>query len=400
MSKNKQTHLERISKGIAIYKVDASPFWYARIWNARKKRYTVRTTKCVLKADAIEEAFSIKNDLGGVERTVYVPKEFSFEHFARRQMVNQQRLVKSVQRSPRYVQDDVALLERPKDGILSVFGKRDIREIEARDLREYLEILDADRAVPLSADTQKRHLGVIRKIINLAREDGVVAHLPVFPKIQTKDAPRPSFSPDELRHLYQVLRSLANEGQGGARGGAITRELYDLCVFLAHTGLRPTIKEVYSLRHSDVCVVEDETEPHLFLTIRQGKTGYRNSYGTPIAKERYEDILKRSSHTEPDDWVFFPGISNRQYASSMASRQFKFAVNEAGLANDALGQDRVLYSLRHYYIQQRLANHVPVYELANNVGTSVEMIERFYGKFPAHSLDQAASINKGMQKGS
>ena len=83
----------------------------------------------------------------------------------------------------------------------------------------------------------------------------------------------------------------------------------------------------------------------------------------------------------------------------MASRQFKFAVNEAGLANDALGQDRVLYSLRHYYIQQRLANHVPVYELANNVGTSVEMIERFYGKFPAHSLDQAASINKGMQKG-
>ena len=87
MSKNKQTHLERISKGIAIYKVGASPFWYARIWNARNKRYTVRTTKCVLKADAIEEAFSIKNDLGGVERTISVPKEFCFEHFARRQMV-------------------------------------------------------------------------------------------------------------------------------------------------------------------------------------------------------------------------------------------------------------------------------------------------------------------------
>ena len=59
-----------------------------------------------------------------------------------------------------------------------------------------------------------------------------------------------------------------------------------------------------------------------------------------------------------------------------------------------------LYSLRHYYIQMALAREVPIYELAAYTGTSVQMIERFYGKFPTYSPKQAASLNRGMQKGS
>ena len=46
-----------------------------------------------------------------------------------------------------------------------------------------------------------------------------------------------------------------------------------------------------------------------------------------------------------------------------------------------------------------LAREVPIYELAAYTGTSVQMIERFYGKFPTYSPKQAASLNRGMQKG-
>ena len=34
-----------------------------------------------------------------------------------------------------------------------------------------------------------------------------------------------------------------------------------------------------------------------------------------------------------------------------------------------------------------------------NAETPVQMIERFYGKFPTYSPKQAASLNRGMQKG-
>jgi len=107
MSKNKQTHLEKISKGIAIYKVGASPYWYARIWISRSKGYAVRSTKCRVKADAIEESFVIRQQIGGDLQSRKVPKEYTFESIARQLMINQQRQVQREKKSPRYVSDDV-----------------------------------------------------------------------------------------------------------------------------------------------------------------------------------------------------------------------------------------------------------------------------------------------------
>ncbi len=397
MSKNKQTHLEKISKGIAIYKVGASPFWYVRLWNVATKAYTVRTTKCSIKAEAIEEAYAIKNKLKGTQSLTAAPKHFSFEHFARQQMQIQQRLVNAGQRNPRFVTDDIAILERSEDGILSYLGHRDIRKISARDIREYLQLLDQRRQAPLSADTLKRHLVLIRKILHLAREDGVLVEIPSFPKISKKDAPRPSFTPSELKTLCQKIEEISRVSGLVVRGAQITLELRDLCLFLANTGLRPTIKEVYSLKHEDIQIVDNPDNPHLFLTVKQGKTGYRNSYSTPTAKTVYQKLLKRRGKVSSTDWLFFPGYSNRAHAASIASRQFKYVLKIIDMENDTLNQVRVLYSLRHFYIQQRLASQVSVYDLANNVGTSVSMIERFYGKYPLHSSSRAASLNSGIK---
>ena len=225
MSKNKQTHLEKISKGIAIYKVGASPFWYVRLWNVATKAYTVRTTKCSIKAEAIEEAYAIKNKLKGTQSLTAAPKHFSFEHFARQQMQIQQRLVNAGQRNSRFVTDDIAILERSEDGILSYLGHRDIRKISARDIREYLQLLDQRRQAPLSADTLKRHLVLIRKILHLAREDGVLVEIPSFPKISKKDAPRPSFTPCELKTLCQKIEEISRVSGLVARGTPLGEQL-------------------------------------------------------------------------------------------------------------------------------------------------------------------------------
>ena len=43
------------------------------------------------------------------------------------------------------------------------------------------------------------------------------------------------------------------------------------------------------------------------------------------------------------------------------------------------GMNRTIYSLRHFYGTQRLRGNINPYILVKNMGTSVEMIEKFYG---------------------
>ena len=49
------------------------------------------------------------------------------------------------------------------------------------------------------------------------------------------------------------------------------------------------------------------------------------------------------------------------------------------MAEDA-GDAFSLYSLRHYYAVMALREEIGVYDVARNMGTSVEMIEKYYGK--------------------
>ena len=55
-------------------------------------------------------------------------------------------------------------------------------------------------------------------------------------------------------------------------------------------------------------------------------------------------------------------------------------LEKAGLLKDSIGRERTIYSLRHTYATFRLENGTNVYWLKQNMGTSVQMIERHYGQ--------------------
>ena len=50
------------------------------------------------------------------------------------------------------------------------------------------------------------------------------------------------------------------------------------------------------------------------------------------------------------------------------------------MLKDSIGRERTIYSLRHTYATFRLENGTNVYWLKQNMGTSVQMIERHYGQ--------------------
>ena len=55
-SLNSKKTIKHLRRGLSIYKTGRSPFWHARIYDAVKKKYVVRTTKETNRIEASEVA--------------------------------------------------------------------------------------------------------------------------------------------------------------------------------------------------------------------------------------------------------------------------------------------------------------------------------------------------------
>ncbi|HEX4028218.1 MAG TPA: hypothetical protein VHX18_11420, partial [Rhizomicrobium sp.] len=166
-------------------------------------------------------------------------------------------------------------------------------------------------------------------------------------------------------------------------------------LFLANTGLRPD--EAKNLEHRDVAMVKDGTTRELILEISvRGKTGYGPCKSRAEAVKPYQRLLNRPRWTpqgrkprsqkavalaaaqptaipdkpKPTDKVF-PGNHIKLF-NKILNRK------DVNLKFDRDGKPHTLYSLRHFYICERLTEGADVYQLAKNCRTSVEMIQKHY----------------------
>lgn len=75
-------------------------------------------------------------------------------------------------------------------------------------------------------------------------------------------------------------------------------------------------------------------------------------------------------------------------------KSFTALMEAAGVLYDGQGKRRVPYSLRHTYATMRLEEGVSVFTLAANMGTSVAMIETYYGKKRTTTAKAATEVTK------
>ncbi len=73
--------------------------------------------------------------------------------------------------------------------------------------------------------------------------------------------------------------------------------------------------------------------------------------------------------------------------------QFQAMLTSIGMLKNTRGEQYTLYSLRHFYAVSALRRRIPVYDIARNMGTSVQMIEMYYGK-DATTLALAANLGQ------
>jgi hypothetical protein len=122
-----------IRRGLAIYKVRASPYWWCRIRDPRHKKNIVRSTKETSRIKAREVAEEFFTSLFAEGAIAPTPKIFTFEHFADLLLTETEQEIKKGTRSKSLLKDLRYILNNDERGLLKTFGSRDIRELTTAD---------------------------------------------------------------------------------------------------------------------------------------------------------------------------------------------------------------------------------------------------------------------------
>ena len=404
MTKSRQAldgKIINIRRGLAVYKIKASPYYYCRIWLPAQKKRLVRTTKATTRAEAISIAEEQFTAMGSRGKLAAVPTNFTFEHFADKLVQLEKSRGEAGKISSRQSANSKNLLKNPRWGAVKRMGGSDVRKIQTRDYLNYMSWVHSQNPA-LSTGTLNHIAVVFRKVLSVAQAEGVIDAIPATPREKRKDNPRAffQFQPlvekrhDEYELLKTTAKQMALEG-AKVRGAPVTEELYDFILFMTHSFRRPTESEIYALRHRDITVAADPKR--LIITVHKGKTGHRVSNTMEAAVSVYNRIKERDKEHGRDDFLFLPSYKNRSHARNIIQRQFNALLERCNLKH-ASDKDtvRTVYSLRHTAICMRLVlseGKVNIYNLAKNAGTSVDQIERFY----ARNLPQSAEMARNLQ---
>jgi integrase len=215
-----------------------------------------------------------------------------------------------------------------------------------------------------------------KAIIRWAHEQGVRGQLalPTATFTAKKKRARPAFEIPEYRQLWRTMRKRINE----AEDGRIRRSrefLRDYVLVLANSGMR--VGEANNLKIRDVMPFRDAKGRNNFRFIVRGKTGERDVILRSAAARRLDKILTKRTGDDPNDFLFAMPKGTRIIS---LNDQFNMALRRAELVNNGAGEKYSLYSLRHFYAVTALRNGIGVFEVARNMGTSVQMIQQYYGK--------------------
>ena len=191
---------------------------------------------------------------------------------------------------------------------------------------------------------------------------------------------RPTFTIKEWRKLTRMMREWVKEGKHKGHVGRDRYLIQQYVLILANCGAR--IGEIRFLRWNEIETKSLGDGTKRLVASVKGKTGERQvvfNEGSEEYVKRIYDMRKQEINNNPDYDGF---VICKRDGSPIGSfkKGFDSLLTYCDLVNDAKGQKRTLYSLRHFYATQRLSEEVSPYLLASNMGTSVEMLERHYGQ--------------------
>ena len=215
---------------------------------------------------------------------------------------------------------------------------------------------------------------------------------------------RDEFTLEEYRHLHTVGRSWVKQAIRPSSTWYRT-VAYNFILIMCNTGMRPS--EAKNLCWRDMTTGTDREGRELVVLFVQGKGKSRKLVAPKSVGGYFERIREamRQYRREaaqageapevvfrPEDRVFTTVTG--EPAKSLYKALIEDLLVKAKLREGASGVPRSTYCFRHTYATFRLAEGVDVYFLAEQMGTSVKMIEEHYGH--VNTVKHADLLLQGM----
>ncbi len=271
--------------------------------------------------------------------------------------------------------------------LIPFFGNYNIDRITPAVISDFHRWRKTKVGYELKASTQNNHNSAMNAVFDYAVEKSYMteSQRPSLKNTGGATVARGAFTTEELIRLQAFIQ----QWSAGAKTDRSRwlRELLGLYVtFVACTGVRPgTETEALCWKHIEF--IDKPNMRVIHITLPKGKRGPR----TLIARNELWPLLDKLRQLDPELEAMKLEDLIKAKSSKLLFRMrdgtqpynlvnsFADCLEAAGMSKDDRdGKARSLYSLRHYYATQRILEGVSFGQLANQMGTSVLMIERHY----------------------
>jgi integrase len=300
-------------------------------------------------------------------------------------------------------------------------GKTPVSKIDNAKLADYIQwrkdyysLMPADK-IPKAAKKHPTDSTLVwettlaKTLIKFAHERGYRGNsqLPTWRYKAERRIVRPAFTPAEYKKEYEQMRRWIKETED-PEYKYIRELLRDYVLILANSGMR--VGEANNLKESDVELFVDELGRKNYMLRVKGKTGSRiviprtgalryinrvfeRNKARRIEEEHAQRTTrspKRKIDSKDGEW-FFSMYDGSKIITLID--QFQTVLKAIDLLENRYKERFTLYSLRHFYAVGRIRKGIPIYDIAANMGTSVQMIEQYYGR-QATTLALAANLGR------
>lgn len=370
-------------KGVYLFKQDNSPNWQVRIKIGKNK--SIQSSTGTSSAEdamliAIEKYVDYKNKLASGE----FGNSAVFTSIANEVILDIERDVKRNAKSSQYY---ISVIKRFTDLFFKKMLIVDVDKIVLDDYRRWR----LNEYGQLSKSTINKHNIALGMIFKKAQDKNFAVKF--RSELLVNDGERGTRR-SEISYGNYIIISRYLEGRtllsDDAKEIRKCEQLYNVIDFILFAGVRPG-KELYSIRWKDIIVELVNGAPKLSVNISKAKTEKRSAVICFKFINSLHSIALSNPDRKGDDYVFsmFDGKKvtdeyyGRFFSEVLKTLESKLKFNGNGAVT--------LYSFRHSYISWRAYKKINLLSLAEQCGTSVDMIQKFY----AHVSEEIQQINFG-----
>ena len=160
-----------LRRGLAIYKVKASPYYRVRVWVPSQRKRVVKTTKATDRIEAITIAEDFLSSLGTRGYLNEVPP--IGQTFANKLLLNEKARGERGEISKRLWTVTKFYLEHKSWGVLRRFAKADVGAIHTKHYHQYLDWVQ-EQDPSLAPATLNHISSTFNKVMKLAQQEGAI----------------------------------------------------------------------------------------------------------------------------------------------------------------------------------------------------------------------------------